>query len=197
MFEAQLQALERRQETLQVAAQQQWTVTTAQIGAQWGVHYQQIGARPNGSAGSGAIRQDQYVAMEPLLGEITKQKRLANDKAEKLLLSKLSVVERIQYESGGFLIVKGSSGRVFKVPKCGFIRVYDKRGCPVDQWCVALTGVPIADNLLALKLSLEANDKEVQDRANSQGDERRRLQGRAPAGLFERLVAAGQNLIHS
>jgi hypothetical protein len=101
--------------------------------------------------------------------EAEARKKEAEERARELLLSVLDDENKERYEKSSHIIVKGRSGKSYKI-KCGRVHnIYelDQHGREVMQYCVhVINPVPNHDNVLAQKLLIETDEDHFQRLAN-------------------------------
>lgn len=102
-----------------------------------------------------------------------KARESADAKADRLLKTILSAEQRVQYErERAFDVIVGRTGerRRYRIKHgwAGNVFVVDDRGREVERLCIhPSVQVPIADNLVAQKLLLEADEATFRRTANS------------------------------
>jgi hypothetical protein len=103
-----------------------------------------------------------FVLVPCLVGRIRRswgalvRRREASRRAEALLWTWLSPVQRRQYQARRWFEVTTASGRRYRVLRGGVVRL-DPRG---SAYCIEATSpVPLADEMLANKLLLETDER--------------------------------------
>lgn len=97
----------------------------------------------------------------------------ADARAESLLLAHLDPEQRAEYESAGTFTVAAPSGRRYRLRKARSFNVdeLDRKGSVRQRLCtVPGASVPMADQLLAQKFWLEADEKRFRKTANKTAD---------------------------
>ena len=93
--------------------------------------------------------------------EAAAKQRAAVERAEKLLQSCLTPVQRDCLEKRGFFYVTGADGNVYRIKRGthGNVEKVDPTSLDraLERYCVQPDGVPTADSMLAQKLALECH----------------------------------------
>ena len=105
------------------------------------------------------------------LKEIAEQRKVAKQKAERLLKRHLTKEQEDQYEDEKTFHVISENGHRYEVDcqkRSENVYKLDKRGRRIMRYCIhARSDIPLPDNALAQKLMLEHNEKEFLRVANS------------------------------
>lgn len=91
------------------------------------------------------------------------QRATAIEKADKLLVSVLSDVQKQQLKQHDWFLVKGQNGQIYRIRKGRSVNVdlLDKEGKVIETLCAYPTGgVPDGDAMVAQKLMLECDQKD-------------------------------------
>src|SRR5262249_17308123 len=86
----------------------------------------------------------------------------AAERAHWLLERNLNAEQQRTFATGGFIDVRASGGRVYRIEGDGFVgRLSEDEKSLTAQYCIMPTvAMPVADRLLALKLMLETAEEE-------------------------------------
>jgi len=94
----------------------------------------------------------------------------ANERAEKLLLEHLADEERERYQRSGYFLIRGQSGKLYKIKKGTHGNVFlldEETKKEKVSYCVQPSGVPVADANLAQALYLKHAEADFLKAANA------------------------------
>jgi len=91
-----------------------------------------------------------------------RERKKAAERARWLLERNLNAEQQRTLATGGFIDVRASGGRVYRLERVGFVgRLAEDKQSLTAQYCIMPTvAMPFADRLLALKLMLETEEEE-------------------------------------
>jgi hypothetical protein len=91
-----------------------------------------------------------------------RERKKAAERAHWLLERNLTAEQERTFATGGFIDVRASGGRVYRLERGGFVgRLAEDEKSLRAQYCIMPTvAMPLADRLLALKLMLETDEEE-------------------------------------
>jgi hypothetical protein len=103
--------------------------------------------------------------------EMRRAEKVAVERAEALLIGCLTVEQREQYRKDRAFIVRGRSGRRYRIRygTHGNVDVIDRSGRGLHRLCVQPSGVPVPDSMLTQKLWFENDEEGILRAANMQG----------------------------
>jgi hypothetical protein len=121
-------------------------------------------------------------------GQVLKQRRKAEQRANTLLKEWLSPEQLAQFESRGHFEVQGSnSGKFYRIRREWNMNIdeLNSRGSRAAVWCFGPAGrLPLGDHMLAQKIALETDEQAALAVANRAWTENRRgrsLQSNRPS----------------
>lgn len=97
------------------------------------------------------------------------QEVIARRKAKSLLRGCLTATQRLQLKSTGGFVVRGQSGRHYRIERgvAGNVKELDEQGCPIAKLCAHMDhGIPAEDHMLVQKLMLETCEDKFLRTAN-------------------------------
>lgn len=149
------------------------TTSTSTVWYRWvGDGYQGAVTQARGDTPEEIAEQERQVQeARERMQERNRIMQLAEERAEQCLLEHLDVEQREQWRARKHFIVRGRSGRRYRIRSfsIGNIDAIDRGGRITHRLCVHAYDIPKADNLLAQKLHLEADDDYVERIANRHG----------------------------
>ena len=91
-----------------------------------------------------------------------RERKKAAERAHWLLERNLNAEQKRTLATGGFIDVRASGGKVYRIERAGFVgRLAEDEKSLTAQYCIMPTvAMPLADRLLALKLMLETDEEE-------------------------------------
>lgn len=144
---------------------------------------------PEQQAARAAEQELQRQAYETRRAAEAETRRVAIIKADKLLESILTEVQRAHVQAHGYFVVKGRSGQLYRIRRgwSANVDVLDKKGNVVERLCAHPSSyMPDGDLMAAQKLMLEtADEQEFLRIAIKHG----RSNERVPSEVLERMVA--------